>query len=257
MMYAIEKVRCDLLKQIGRYYMKNRHVFLAVVVLAGLHILEVVAKVAEFVTPKVGIIQENAQSHAGSMLPAQIIYAEHSLPMSIAPTSHAINHSSVHEEEDEEGEGHEKKEVEEIEGFFFNVYEALQYAVIHDDARAVQSFIDQGVSVNTQEDITGESLLHLAVQNNAVNVINVLLNNQANINIIDNKGNTPLHYATQLSNQDIIQLLLEKGANTNIKNHEGKLAVDYADDDNVKKIFSQKQLVLKNGYFNIGSITRK
>lgn len=60
--------------------------------------------------------------------------------------------------------------------------------------------------------------LHVAVQRNALDVVNQLLHHpQINPNVADQWGFAPLHYAEALRNKEMIGLLLSKGASVNSK----------------------------------------
>ena len=51
------------------------------------------------------------------------------------------------------------------------------------------------------------------------------------INIKNNQGDTPLHIAVRNNNENMIEMLIESGANVNIKNNNGE-RVEYYSDDN-------------------------
>ncbi|KEF56288.1 uncharacterized protein A1O9_07869 [Exophiala aquamarina CBS 119918] len=60
----------------------------------------------------------------------------------------------------------------------------------------------------------GDSLLHLAVSTNNNDMVTFLLQQEADINLGNDKGNTPLHVATANSiSTEIVQTLLNAGAN--------------------------------------------
>jgi len=51
----------------------------------------------------------------------------------------------------------------------------------------------------------------------------------ADINVIDaNNNNTPLHYAVKNNNEEIVKLLLQRGAKVNIRNDKGETPLDLA-----------------------------
>lgn len=60
---------------------------------------------------------------------------------------------------------------------------------------------------------SGNTALHLAIQNGDEQIIKLLLDKGANVNAVDNNGRTPLHEAVVQANEPIVQLLLENGAN--------------------------------------------
>ncbi len=70
--------------------------------------------------------------------------------------------------------------------------------------------------------------LHSAVAGNFSGISKMLIENGAEVNVIQNSGLTPLHSAAQNGNIELIILLLEKGAKVNIRMEGGKLASDLA-----------------------------
>lgn len=67
-----------------------------------------------------------------------------------------------------------------------------------------------------QADIKGITPLHLAIACNNMDIIKLLINKNADINLPDKLGDTPLHKA--LNNIEIAKYLLDAGANPNVRN---------------------------------------
>lgn len=83
--------------------------------------------------------------------------------------------------------------------------------------------------------------LHSAVAGNFVSISKMLIENGAEINIVQQSGLTPLHSAAQNGNIELIILLLEKGADVTIRMEGGKLAADLAKEkgyDEIAEILS-------------------
>ena len=77
------------------------------------------------------------------------------------------------------------------------------------------------------------SLLHVAVNNNAINIAKLLLDNQAHVN--QQTGifsNTPLHLAVNKNFIEMANLLLEYDANINLQNNNGYTPLDIAAEEN-------------------------
>jgi len=70
--------------------------------------------------------------------------------------------------------------------------------------------------------------IHSATAGNFTNIARMLLENNAEPNVLQQSGITPLHSAAQNGNIEIIIMLLEKGANVNLRMEGGKLPADLA-----------------------------
>jgi ankyrin repeat protein len=63
----------------------------------------------------------------------------------------------------------------------------------------------------------GWTLLHLAASINHIEALNLLLRNNANVNIQNKSGKTPLCRAVEIGYKDVVKYLIEKGASVDIK----------------------------------------
>jgi ankyrin repeat protein len=82
--------------------------------------------------------------------------------------------------------------------------------------------IDFGADINVAND-KGTSLLHTACINANVDLARLLADNGADVSCTDNKGNTPLHMLVRQYKQEvlaIIDILLDKGVDMNAVNNE-------------------------------------
>jgi hypothetical protein len=104
---------------------------------------------------------------------------------------------------------------------------ALWY--IRDRLDILRLLIDNGADLNLQNR-KGETILHGAVLSGVKKMVPILLEAGANPNIQDSEGYTALHdsVSNMTPDPDIINLLLEYGANPNIRNDDGETAVDIA-----------------------------
>ena len=84
----------------------------------------------------------------------------------------------------------------------------------------VKQRIDEGL-INDAVDESGNTLLHVAVTNNNIEIIEFLLKNNADLNIKNEVGNTALHNAVMQENLSIVSLLLEHKAKPNLGNQGG------------------------------------
>ena len=76
--------------------------------------------------------------------------------------------------------------------------------------------------------IDGSELLLDAVKVQKESSVKLLLDQQLDINYQDEKGNTALHYAAELDSNEILNLLLEHKANVEISNDEDMTALQMA-----------------------------
>jgi ankyrin repeat protein len=72
--------------------------------------------------------------------------------------------------------------------------------------------------------------IHSAVASNQTEILRMLLDNNAKVNVLQKSGVTPLHSAAQNGNLEILITLLEHGADVNIRMEGGKLPADLANE---------------------------
>ncbi|KAJ4478243.1 ankyrin repeat-containing domain protein [Lentinula aciculospora] len=76
--------------------------------------------------------------------------------------------------------------------------------------------------------IHGKTPLHAAALKGNEELVRMLCDLGADLNLSDNRGNTPLHYASTWGHIPIVQLLIERGCQYSARNDEGFTASDYA-----------------------------
>lgn len=96
--------------------------------------------------------------------------------------------------------------------------------MISENIETIKLLIKQGANLN-DKDIDGKTKLIQIISNykgaDKLNIIKLLLDKEAKVDITDNNKNTPLHYASRNDEIEIMKLLIEKGADVNaIGNHE-------------------------------------
>ena len=89
-------------------------------------------------------------------------------------------------------------------------------ATVDGDIQIVKQYLDAGGDVNVKDDeFYSISLLHSAVRHNHEEMVSLLLENGADINIKSTNSNTALLLTGTHGNQVIAKLLVEAGANVN------------------------------------------
>lgn len=100
----------------------------------------------------------------------------------------------------------------------------------------VSAFLDAGMEVNTSRNTDGWTALTAASFYKKTELVKLLLEKQANVNLQDRYGRTPLMYAAAMDNEEIVTLLLHAGADPNIQDHYGRTALMEAYSKNAAKI---------------------
>ena len=86
----------------------------------------------------------------------------------------------------------------------------------------VQIFLKKGgIDVN-KRDAEGNTPLHYACLKGYRDIVNLLLDNDADVSIANNLSETPLHAASRSGNKEIIGRLVEYGAELDATDSEGK-----------------------------------
>ncbi len=91
---------------------------------------------------------------------------------------------------------------------------ALHVAVLHGNEKMVSLLLQFGANVNTPM-IDGSSALHVCAFHGNVSLMNVLLFNATNkpkVNLQTNRGDTPLHVAVENNHLELVKVLLDVDA---------------------------------------------
>ena len=96
------------------------------------------------------------------------------------------------------------------------------------DVSTVEDVLRAGVPVDIGVDEADLTALMKAARFNRTDVIQLLLQNGADVNKEDGLGDTPLHYAAYGNNPEAIALLVDHGASINITNIMGDKPIDQA-----------------------------
>lgn len=104
----------------------------------------------------------------------------------------------------------------------------LMSAVTENDIVGVRFFSKAGRSIINQKNIGGATALHMACREKNFEIVRILIENGADINIVDNEGWTPLMRASMAGDAQIVDFLLTKGATAENINSVGESAIIHA-----------------------------
>ncbi len=99
------------------------------------------------------------------------------------------------------------------------------------------SLLAGGLDPN-HRDIYGETGLHLAVQNNCIQSLGILVEGKADVNSQNDRGSTPLHVAAQQSFDDCVKLLIDLGADPSLRNIKKQLPVEFCKKSSTKVVLA-------------------
>ncbi|KAJ6539478.1 ankyrin repeat-containing domain protein [Mycena capillaripes] len=111
--------------------------------------------------------------------------------------------------------------------------------------RMAQLYYDRYPDILDWSNVHGKTALHIAALKGHEELVRMLIDFGADVDLSDNKGNTPLHYASSWGHipvrresllplyvsdliHQIVQLLIERGCQYAARNNEGFTASDYA-----------------------------
>ncbi len=105
---------------------------------------------------------------------------------------------------------------------------SLMSAVASNDLNGVKFFAKAGRVLINQKNLGGATSLHLACREGNFEIVKVLIENGADVNVVDNEGWTPLMRAALAGNQNITALLLDQKAIASKTNLTGESAIIHA-----------------------------
>nr|XP_045602866.1 serine/threonine-protein phosphatase 6 regulatory ankyrin repeat subunit B-like isoform X1 [Procambarus clarkii]XP_045602868.1 serine/threonine-protein phosphatase 6 regulatory ankyrin repeat subunit B-like isoform X1 [Procambarus clarkii] len=97
---------------------------------------------------------------------------------------------------------------------------ALCLCVENNALDMVELLVKLGVSIN-QGDSGGLTPLHIACTHSYPHLAGLLIKARANVNVRTHEGRTPLHFAAVRGNQDLVKLLLSHGAVVDVIDGDG------------------------------------
>lgn len=101
----------------------------------------------------------------------------------------------------------------------------LIHAVMRNNLDEVLEALNNGADASAINMVTGQSALIYAADNGNVHIVNLLLENGADVNDDDNGGNTPLMIASERGHPETVKLLIESGASMNAQDKYKRTAL--------------------------------
>lgn len=121
-----------------------------------------------------------------------------------------------------------------------NKFSPLILACYRENIEVAKFLITHVANINYSSDM-GTALM-AATYKNQVALVQLLLENKADVNATDAEGTTPLMLAVQFKNIELTKLLLKYKADKSIKDKKGKTAFEYAvfaNDDQIINLLKQ------------------
>ena len=100
------------------------------------------------------------------------------------------------------------------------------------------------ITLNKLNDENGNNNLQVAVKRHLIDFVQYFIDKKLDVNYQNNFGDTALHIAMIEENLDIIKLLLNNNADLLIKNNEKKTPFDLASDE-IKKELNLESIILE------------
>eukprot|EP00002_Diphylleia_rotans_P024798 TRINITY_DN4898_c0_g1_i2.p1 TRINITY_DN4898_c0_g1~~TRINITY_DN4898_c0_g1_i2.p1 ORF type:complete len:574 (+),score=100.99 TRINITY_DN4898_c0_g1_i2:61-1782(+) len=104
----------------------------------------------------------------------------------------------------------------------------IHLAVDSGHLECTQQLIRYHANLNSADGWLGNSSLHWAVRRKNVDIVRLLLQHGASVNLQNNEGNTPLHLAAKEGLSQIVEILISKRADANIMNDSNQKPIDLA-----------------------------
>ncbi len=119
---------------------------------------------------------------------------------------------------------------------------ALWYAVRSNETKTVKYLLDKGASIETDND--GWSIIDLAVGNGNVELTSLFLNRGLDINCKDPfAGQSLLHLAVNQDRPLMVKYLLQNGASITQRNNLGQTPLEHARDPGINSMLAEAVIV--------------
>ncbi|XP_077985785.1 uncharacterized protein LOC144440299 [Glandiceps talaboti] len=115
-------------------------------------------------------------------------------------------------------------------------FTAIHVAVLLGSLDVISFLVSKGSDINSTDGKSGRTPLFHAVENDRKDVIELLLQHNADVNAQSYSGNTALHVASGRGLISVVRSLLRHGADMSMKNYHSDTAVTVAKDTSVSKV---------------------
>ena len=113
----------------------------------------------------------------------------------------------------------------------------LSYAIKRNNIGIINLLLSSPIlNLTYQNEFTGNTYLHLAVIQQNINLIKILIDKGIFIDVQNNDGNTALHLAYYINNLDIIKLLIDNNVDFAVKNKKGLIPEEIDPIENIDDI---------------------
>ncbi len=112
----------------------------------------------------------------------------------------------------------------------------LMQAILAHDINKAKKIVKSNKKSIHYQNRDGQTALHLAALNNNSQLVTLLLNYGAAVNILDSLGRTPLHLASQNDSFSVAQILMNYNADPQLKDNDDKIPYDYASSEQMQDL---------------------
>eukprot|EP00928_Gymnodinium_smaydae_P095095 TRINITY_DN811_c0_g1_i1.p1 TRINITY_DN811_c0_g1~~TRINITY_DN811_c0_g1_i1.p1 ORF type:complete len:1218 (+),score=283.26 TRINITY_DN811_c0_g1_i1:59-3712(+) len=162
------------------------------------------------VKPETNMARKESVPYKGATVPpdSSLITGQGRPLLRLPPKPAAMTEDGEYEEEDPYAE--------------FEKNDSIIFSFVrHNHYESVEALIQQNMEVTGAKDEAGNSLLHIACQNNNRRIAKLLLASRIDVNDQNRRGNTALHYCYQYDFNALIELLTAYSADETIQNDAG------------------------------------
>ncbi|POY36035.1 hypothetical protein C3K47_12610 [Solitalea longa] len=124
-----------------------------------------------------------------------------------------------------------------VDAFSADGFTPLGYACYFNHYDTAKLLIHCGADVNLASDNDFKvAPIHSAVACNSVEITNLLISNNANVNVMQALGATPLHTAAHNGNHQLVSILLKAGADKHARMNDGRTPLEMALEKKYKEL---------------------